>query len=838
MLRSERSLTPTPRPGTRIGRFVLAEQVGAGAAGQVFAAHDLDLDRRVAIKLLKAEVSAANQATAPTTEAKTLARFSHSNVVPVFATGVWNGRTYLCMEFVTGGTMREWVATQRPELRHIVSRFIDAGAGLGAAHALGVIHRDFKPDNILIRADGRALVTDFGLSTAPPIAFDSSEPVGSTATGSRGGGLIGTPAYMAPDQLRGLPADAASDQFSFCVALYEMAFGARPFVGATVGELLRSIEAGTPSAPLRSHRARKLRRVLARGLSANAQSRYPSLQELLDALRGLVTGASLAGWGLVAAAVVAVALVGFGVTRDRMTNGCDLSTSRFDAAWNSARAQSLGEAFAATGLSFSLKSSAQVAVALNEQTARLRSQWQEACGYVSRREDQSGYWSRKLACIDESSVELASTVSVLLQPTAELVAEAPALVASLANARTCGIDTNRPADSATSDRRQRLVAAAATAAAMLEAGRVKDAQSTLESVPASIRDGPAIAPFDLQRALVRAQLEGPAKAEPSLVSTALSASQSQEWLEATLAYLELSVQSVSRLQLVQALSWVAHARATSGHLHNAFLTARLDAFEAGVALRQGDFLNALKLSNRAQETLRQLTGPENLLARRARIEHANVLREVGHVDEAIAILQETAAALESSLGGQHPLTLSARGARALAIDQLGKHEEALAETQKVLEAFEETGAPAARVLAWKNNLATLLLNAGRPREAEVLIDDVVNRSDFVFGRESTAMASFMETSGSTKLILGNVAEAGQAAERGLEICRRLPCLAGNEGLLWALKARVFMRQNHAAEAKIAAGRAEALFEAIPNGGGQWRLAPLRAWKREQGWPGQ
>jgi len=198
-------------PGGRIGRFVILEVLGQGGMGIVLAAYDPDLDRRVALKLLHPGLDDPSGARL-VREARAMARLAHPNVLSVHEIGSVDGKAFIAMEFASGGTLRRWLATSRP-WREVLDRFLAAGRGLAAAHDAGLVHRDFKPENVLLTNQDEVRVADFGLVSA------SSEPRG---------GVVGTPAYMAPEVRAGRSVGAAADQYAFCVSLWEGLFGARP----------------------------------------------------------------------------------------------------------------------------------------------------------------------------------------------------------------------------------------------------------------------------------------------------------------------------------------------------------------------------------------------------------------------------------------------------------------------------------------------------------------------------------------------------------------------------------------------------------------------------------
>ena len=283
---SERALPA----GTQVGRYVVGERVGAGAMGTVYAAHDPDLDRQVALKVMRRRSSGEELRARLLREGQAMARLTHPGVITVYDVGTLDDQLFVAMELVTGGTLRDWLARRPRDWREVLDVLRRAGAGLACAHASGLVHRDFKPDNVLVGDDGRVRVTDFGLARATRDESSDVAPLDAAgdpleATLTRTGALVGTPAYMAPEQLRGEAVDARADIFSFCVALYEALYGDRPFDGSTLVALRDAIERGAVRpAPRGSRVPRGLRRALVVGLRAEPGDRYASMDALLRAL--------------------------------------------------------------------------------------------------------------------------------------------------------------------------------------------------------------------------------------------------------------------------------------------------------------------------------------------------------------------------------------------------------------------------------------------------------------------------------------------------------------------------------------------------------------------------
>ncbi len=271
----------------KVGRYSVLERIGAGGLGVVYSAYDPQLDRRVALKLVRADRISADAAARMQREAQAMAQIAHPHVVTVHDTGVHDGAVFIAMELVDGSGLREWAA-QRRDWRAIRDVLVQAGQGLAAAHRQGLVHRDFKPANVLVGRDDRARVLDFGLARAgeawtPVVGVSSESLVDADVTTT--GVLLGTPAYMAPEQFAGR-ADARSDQWSFCVAAYEVLYGVRPFDATTREELIKAHTRGaSPEPPLGSQVPRWLHRALLRGLSHDAVGRFANMDELLVALQ-------------------------------------------------------------------------------------------------------------------------------------------------------------------------------------------------------------------------------------------------------------------------------------------------------------------------------------------------------------------------------------------------------------------------------------------------------------------------------------------------------------------------------------------------------------------------
>jgi tetratricopeptide (TPR) repeat protein len=446
-----RDAARTLQRGERLGRYTILEVMGIGGMGVVYAAHDGDLDRKVAIKLLRASSDAELARARLLREARAMARLRHPNVITVYEAGAIDERVFVAMELVEGVTAGEWLDAPEPgrHWREVLEVFLAAGRGLAAAHAAGLVHRDFKPGNVLLDRGGRVVVTDFGLARQTDAAagaagepaagaagaagepaagaageedsaragadFDSaSGSGGSDHTLTRTGAVLGTPAYMAPEQHRGSQADARSDQFSFCVALYEGLYGQRPFRGHSPATLHAAIVQGRIAEPPRGARGKqvpqRLRRILLRGLRAEPDERFPSMPALLGALERVARPWPRA---LLAAGAAVLVSVGVLLAALGMRTGAPAAldcTVSLDGAWD----QGVAAAVRAV-----LARSPEGSEAFAALTARLdagRAAWLDARAQIceSERNDPDPWtFHRRMGCLLDYREQLAALTELL-----------------------------------------------------------------------------------------------------------------------------------------------------------------------------------------------------------------------------------------------------------------------------------------------------------------------------------------------------------------------------------------------------------------------------------------
>ena len=286
----ESTTSPVPADAATIGRFAVLRKLGEGGMGTVFAAYDERLDRKIAVKVLHSVDARARMLR----EAQALAKLSHPNVVQVYEIGEDHGLVFIAMEFVNGTTLKGWCEGRARAWVELLDVFVQAGHGLHAAHVRGLVHRDFKPENVLIGVDGRARVADFGLAARRDHGLSAADSLHAGARPAlaemegdltRTGGMVGTPAYMSPEQLRDTEVGAASDQFSFCVALYMCLFGQHPFPGEGMVDRATNVLSGVlRPPPARADVPPSLTAAILRGLAVDPDRRWPSMAALVDEL--------------------------------------------------------------------------------------------------------------------------------------------------------------------------------------------------------------------------------------------------------------------------------------------------------------------------------------------------------------------------------------------------------------------------------------------------------------------------------------------------------------------------------------------------------------------------
>ena len=755
---------PHFEPGQRIGRFVLLSQVGAGGMGMVFAAFDPELDRRVAIKVLRHDGRTGDDRRLRLQrEAQAMARLSHPNVITVYDVGTVGEDVYIAMEFVDGCTLGQWLAEDRRTVREILEVFVAAGRGLSAAHAAGLVHRDFKPDNVLVDRRGRVRVMDFGLATAsatasdPPSAGNSAGgAVSPTVSGSgldavsgagstsgavgrltRTGARLGTPAYMSPEQHLGTPADARSDQFSFCVALYEGLYGVRPFRGERVATVaLQVLQGNVRPFPKRPRVPVHVRRAILRGLSVDPDDRFPSMDALLAELeRDPMRRLRRAGL-----AVGIVVLVGgaafFGYERRAaVAAACSGAGAPAVALWSAERRSAVEDALRGAlpaGTEATVESALSVLDAYLDAWRRAR---REACEDTRvRRLTSEAVLDARMACFDD---RLRAVRALLVEfegadrPVALRAVEAVEALPAVADCRDAGFVLERWGREGGSRAPDPAVAGRlATARAKFHTGRYEEALGVLDGLeqeygtdlPRATASAVGVLRGDVLEKLGR--FEEAERAYEAAFVDGLEAGREDLAFDAARGLVHTDGYRRARAEVGEV--WAAMARRLAERLDDRRRTAELENAVGSMRLAQGRRKEALEHYRRALRGLETVEGADGARAwamNNLAVAHA----ALGQLDRARTLHRAALDLRIARLGPGHPEVAVSLANLASVESQAERFDEAEALYERALEirrsAFGPTHVDVAGLL---NNLGSIAEQRGR-------IDEAVERYRRAYG---------------------------------------------------------------------------------------------------------
>ena len=772
------------RAGATLGRYVVIGPVGSGTMGLVYSAFDRELGRKVALKLLRPGAFERSPddllSKRLRREAQALALLSHPNVVAVHEVDTFEGRIFLAMEFVEGSTLGKWLRDEKHSWREVVAIFRQAGAGLSAAHAAGLVHRDFKPDNVLVGADGRVRVTDFGLARtqqAPaPDAVAPAHASGGTLDGSltATGALIGTPAYMAPEQLApGGFADPLSDQFAYCVAFFEALYGQRPFQASDVASLHEVVREGRVRGARRGHRVpRWLERLVLRGLSADRTRRWPSMPALLAQLeRGpLLTPLRAAALVLVVGAAAAFAWTARPV--------CTGAEAAWGALWNpeqqaAVRAAALRTGRPAAGLVFAN---------LDAALSRFRDGWEamhrEACLATRvRREQSEALLDLRIGCLANQRRHAEALVHAFANADAALIDAAPAALDTLPSLEPCSnamallASTPLPADP---EKRSRIAALEGTLAEIsvrvTAPGKARDVIDQLAPALAEARQLGAlslVARFLVQRSRLEEQ-SGAQRANESLHEAAAAAVEGKDdgaLADAWNRAISLAPTSEEGHRLAR-YSAAAIARLGGDDEREG---ARL-AYLAGLLVwRDKRFEEARPFAQRSRELLVKARGPDYWRVAYADEMLGAIEFNLGRGEEALAAYQRTEAIRIKAFGADSGAVAISIGNQASTLCWLGRYDESAALQRRALAQIERA-VPDRNNFYGHHQLAMALRGMGK--FAEALEEDLL--AERTLARFSPpddhAHCDALEGEGADQLGLGHPRLAIAPLERALLLC--------------------------------------------------------------------
>ncbi len=759
-----RARRPALGVGEKLDRFEVIGVLGGGGMGLVVSAYDPVLDRKVAIKLLHPE----SEGSVPTQgarqrlvrEAQAMARISHPNVITVFEVGTAAEQVFIAMELVEGATLTAWLARRRP-WREVAAVFEKAGQGLAAAHAAGLVHRDFKPDNVLIGDDGRVRVTDFGLvatrATAAGVGAQGrlsvTTPLDGTITLE--GALLGTPAYMAPEQHERRAVDARTDQFAFCIALYEALFRRPAFAGESYDEFSANVCAGRVQAPAHDVDVpARLRSAVLRGLAPRSEDRHPSMQALLEALRPPPRR-----WPWVAVAAAGVAVVGGGAwmaARGASSPAVCRGAERLLAGvWDDALERQTRDAFAASGRPYAAGTFERIDRALDEWSDAWAAMHTGACEATRVHGEQSeALMDLRMACLDARRTQVAALTRLFARADAAVVDGAARAVTDLPRLDTCADITTlaaafpRPADPAVRQAVDVFAARLDEVDALTTTGQYSRA---LEAAHAAVDDVAALDfPPSRARALallgiLQQRVSESVAAEATLRDAAQWAARARDDRLLARIYASLVlVVGYEQARYDDGLGLLTVARAAIERAGgDDLLEAQLLGGTALIHVQQAHHAQARDELARALPIVERARGPEHPDVARLLSYVSAAYEGEGNLRESLAYEERALAIRERALGAEHPDAAASLHNIAGLLGSLGDLEGASAREARALAIWQRVHGPDHPDVALAENaIGNIRWQQKRHAEARAHFERGLRITQETLGGQHPSVASF------------------------------------------------------------------------------------------------
>lgn len=632
----------TPKP-TMVGRFEVRERLGSGGMGIVYEAYDPQLQRRLALKVLRADATiAADGAARLVDEARAMAKLSHPNVLTVYEAGTVEDQVFIAMALVEGYTLRSWLDAERRSTNEVMAVLRDAGKGLAAAHAAGLVHRDFKPENVLVSADGHVFVTDFGLARS----FAAAESGGWTnlSSGRQTTKMAGTPAYMAPEQLRGQVVDARSDQFAWCVTAFEALVGERPYDDDELQRLALdpTYVPDAISVPMSVAVPRRVRAALEKGLSVDVAARFETVDALLVAVRP-----PRRRWVPVSVGLL-VASVGVGVALVPEHDPCPPRPEQLVDVWDEDRRGSVRDAFLQTQMPYAQRAWVSVEAHADAFVNRWVALDQRAC-----REENAV----AAMCLQRRGAEFGAVSRLLRGANAEIVERAVSMVSSLPPVADCSDpDTAARVAEAGSDRDLRVPVD--NLRALFLAALYDDARRFALEARTALPPGEPlwleVAVLEGRVALAEGDAEGATAAFERVLENASGARGQLATAEAAVGLVEVQA-TLAKTDFDAAGVLVRAAKISVASAGNPpRLRTRLESARAGLEIAQGNFDEGIALVESARGVLAELGDETRLEQAELMGLAAKALFRKQQFDDASRLGATSLEMLRETLGPKHP----------------------------------------------------------------------------------------------------------------------------------------------------------------------------------------
>jgi len=778
--------------GTRIGRYIVIGGIPPVGLGEAYAAFDPELDCKVILKLIEAEGAEDNSARATDLLASVAecTALDHPSIAKIHAVGSYGEGIYVAMEFVEGIHLRQWMEARDEPFpwTEVLRVFRSAGRGLAAAHRQGMVHADFKPDNVFIEEHGRTCVLDFGL-TRP--ASQVSAPLSLAAFEGGLEGVVaanelpdvvtprpGTPPYQAPEQLVGAEADARTDQFAFCVAFYEVLYGERPFLHEDPYELLtEQLAHAIRPAPARHDVPDWLRQVLVRGLSPRRAERWPSMEALLGAL-DRDPSARRRRWGIGSALVATALLATAGIAwlSSREARQCEPDDTLLAGVWDAPVRATLHERFSRSGRPWAEHTWNTVESRVHEWTNEWLELRELACSVTHVWGDANEeLLERRYACLDARLGEIEAFGALYGQATPMMLEQAGAAVFRIPMPRTCvaaaTLDTYALAPESVRERVATLRQQQARAWIALHGGNVELARElarTVEQETANL-DVPAL---QVDNAILRAQLDRetqPAAAIATLhEASGLAASHdlqqlaAQAWL--ALASLESDADR-ARFALQHAAFAVEQAQDTR-------LEAALVERRGDLAATSGQLGAALTHYREALAALDKASDANPFAKARLLQKQGELLAQRSDLGSAERYLERALDLTTKLQGSAHPDLARLLGGLGQIAAARGRHEEAHVRLERALDLLESRASPDPITTgSVERTMAEIELERGRTNNAKARIDRALG---LLRGASAPAplLVDALETSAKIDLALRRPVSAQNSLEEALALSSR------------------------------------------------------------------
>jgi tetratricopeptide (TPR) repeat protein len=632
-------------------------------------------------------------------EAQVLAHLRHPSIVDVYDVGEIDGELFFAMELVRGVTLEQRLSTGAQSWRDALAVLLPAAAGLAAAHAAGVVHRDFKPANVMLAEDGRVLVMDFGVARA--VAEPSWGRTGDHGSldPTRTGELLGTPLYMAPEQLAGEPATEASDQFAFCVVLFEALHGRRPWHASSVTGLLECIrERGHLALPRVA--PRWLERAMRRGLDFHPHARHASMAALVDALQ---RGAGRRVWPLIAGTAALASLGAVGLAAGEPPSSvCHALEPRMATVWDDAARSQASDAFR---------------VELDDYVQR----WEAARDGACVSDDPV-----RIACLRRSRTATAALLDGLADADAAATAHAVDAVDRLPSLDECDAREHEPAPEIALQveaLRDRI----ARATALSDLGRYDAVADALRGV---VEEARALAHDPLLAEALLASVAAIADAGDE--AGAVAAAEEAYWVAdrcdhdrlAADAAIEVVSRSLPSHDIDRVRVWLRHAKArTDRGASGRLAKIRVLTLEAGVADLEGRTEDALRIAEQACAAVEAEHDVPMRVAIDAAVHVGRIQRQLARFDDALATYARLRERVHASVGAEHPYAAMIANNVGTVLADLGRLDDAAPEFERALRIRESVLGPHhVSVANALNNVAGVRMEQGRIADAVPLFE--------------------------------------------------------------------------------------------------------------------